>query len=99
MSKINVALITGEECASCYAVQPEITTVAKQLNIPLQTFSAAQNMEKVSQWNIEKIPAVVLLLDDTPVAKCYGYQPQEILSIWLEAKIKDIRCDTKGELL
>ena len=39
-------------------------------------------------WEVEKVPTILLVEDGEIFARCHGFQPEEILEIWLDAKIE-----------
>jgi thioredoxin-like negative regulator of GroEL len=40
-------------------------------------------------WEVEKVPTILLVEDGEIFARCSGFQPEEILEIWLDAKIEE----------
>lgn len=88
-------LVRGDDCANCYALAPVATKVAKAYGLPLVEIEAAeQNGELLRSWAIERVPTFLLLDDGEVFARCAGYQPEEILEIWVEAKLEE-RKDSK----
>ena len=49
--------------------------------------SAETDGEIFREKGIDRIPCTIVLKGDEEVARCYGYQPPEILSLWLKSKI------------
>jgi thioredoxin-like negative regulator of GroEL len=40
-------------------------------------------------WEVEKVPTILLVEDGEIFARCTGFQPEEILELWLDAKIEE----------
>jgi thioredoxin-like negative regulator of GroEL len=40
-------------------------------------------------WEVEKVPTILLTDDGEIFARCTGFQPEEILELWLDAKIEE----------
>lgn len=79
--------ISGDGCASCVALMPEVKEAAKNLNLRALRIDAGDCGKLLEEWGIERLPATVLEKDGKPIAKCYGYQPQEILELWAADKL------------
>jgi thioredoxin-like negative regulator of GroEL len=43
----------------------------------------------MEEWEVEKVPTILLMDDGEIFARCSGFQPEEILEIWLDAKIEE----------
>ena len=43
----------------------------------------------LSEWKIDRVPTVLLLDGGEIFARCAGFQPEEILEIWMEAKLEE----------
>lgn len=76
--------ISGEGCAGCEAVLPVAREVAEELGLRFLRIEAAECRRLIEKWSVEKLPATVLCRDGEAICKCYGYQPKEILLIYLE---------------
>lgn len=82
-------LVRNDACAGCYALAPVAAKVAAAYELPLTELEATEeNAALLQKWEIDKLPAFLLLDDGEAFARCYGYQPEEILEIWVEAKIE-----------
>ena len=42
--------------------------------------------ERVQALCIDRVPTLIVFRDGEEVARCTGYQPEEILELWLDAK-------------
>ena len=48
-----------------------------------------QLQSAAEKYNVVRVPTVVLEDDGVPFASCSGYQPAEILSLWVEAMLEE----------
>lgn len=82
--------VSGEGCANCFSLMPVLRGIADSLNLPLLHLEADETKtEELKALEIDRVPTVLLLKDGEPFARCTGYQPEEILSLWIEAKIDE----------
>jgi thioredoxin-like negative regulator of GroEL len=82
--------VSGESCANCFSLAPILSSLAKEQGERFVHVEAGRDTETLmKEWEVTKLPAVLLIDDGKIFARCYGYQPEEILSIWLEAKLKE----------
>ena len=83
--------ISGESCANCFTLMPvlkgliEARTDIKLVHVEAD-FTTIALME---EWEVEKVPTILLMDDGEIFARCTGFQPEEILEIWLDAKIEE----------
>ena len=89
--------ISGESCANCLTLMPILDElVGKRDDIRLvhieADYSTAELMEK---WGIVKVPTILLTDDGEVFARCSGFQPEEILEIWLDAKLEEHKANFK----
>ena len=83
--------VSGESCANCLTLMPILERLCGERgDIRLvhveATYSTTWLME---EWNIEKVPTILLIEDGEIFARCAGFQPEEILEIWMDAKISE----------
>ena len=95
LSGLNLIEISGGGCAGCEELMPAAKRVAENLGIPFLRIECSVAGTLLSEWGIEKIPATVLADGKKPVCKCYGYQPEEILQLFLEAKLEEYQREEK----
>lgn len=87
--------VFGNSCANCFAMLPVVTNTAKNLQIAMRRVDISDlTPQDVERYNITKVPTVLLLDGDMLVGKCAGYQPEEIFTIWVEAKIEEYQKNT-----
>lgn len=89
LSGICLIEIGGGSCAGCIAVAPVAATVANECAIRFVRADIEDVPEMANEFKVERIPALVLADGGVAFAKCYGYQPQEILSLWVQAKVEE----------
>ncbi len=90
--KIEILEISGEGCANCYSLMPVLKKIADERGLSLKHIEASfENRQELSTYEIDRVPTVILLKDGEPFARCTGYQPEEILGLWIDAKIGEIR--------
>ncbi len=86
---IRLIEIGGDSCAGCIAVLPHCRDVAEKFGLGFIKLGVEDDPEESAKFEIERIPAIILADGGKPFARCYGYQPQEILEIWVEAKLSE----------
>ncbi|MGN0806186.1 MAG: thioredoxin family protein [Candidatus Coproplasma sp.] len=79
--------IGGDSCAGCLAVMPNCRRVAESFGLNFVKLDVEEDAEQVKNFNIDRIPTVILWDEGKILAQCSGYQPQEILELWVEAKL------------
>ena len=79
--------ISGEGCDACLAVMPCCSEIAKNFNLKFVHIRIEDDPSVVGRYNLERIPTIILAEDGEPFAKCSGYQPPEILELWVQAKL------------
>lgn len=94
MSEINhkdICLIEigGDFCANCLAVLPEAKEIAEENGVRFLRVDIDETPQAIEKYEIERIPSIVLTYKGESFAKCSGYQPREIFSLWVEAKIEE----------
>ena len=83
--------ISGESCANCLTLMPLLKELIDARNdIRLVHVEADYNtLPLMEAWEVEKVPTILLMDDGEIFARCSGFQPEEILEIWLDAKIEE----------
>ena len=83
--------ISGESCANCLTLMPILQRLcAARDDVRLvhveADFSTTELME---EWDVVRVPTILLIEDGEIFARCAGFQPEEILEIWLDAKLEE----------
>ena len=91
MSKnIKVIEFSGESCANCYSLMPILFEILKSYeDVELVHIEVEKDqIDIIEKYQIDRVPTILILKDEEEVGRCRGYQPEEILAIWLEYKIE-----------
>lgn len=91
--RIKVIEFSGEGCANCYSLMSILTIIMNSYNDCLLEHIeiSKDDMDIVEKYDIDRVPTILVLKDDEEIARCRGYQPEEILAIWLDDKIEQAR--------
>ena len=81
--------IGGSACAGCHQLMPSARQAAQNAGIPFYYFDESEAEELIKEWNVKTVPSLVLADCGVPFAEAHGYQPQEILEIWIEFKLQE----------
>ena len=86
-----VVEISGESCANCLTLMPILKElISARDDVKLVHVEADYStLDLMEEWGIEKVPTILLMDDGEIFARCSGYQPEEILEIWLDSKIEE----------
>ncbi len=83
----------GDSCASCHAVMPVLSALAPRFGYKFIRVNAEDDGKLAEEYSITRVPTVILADGGREFARFSGYQPPEILEIWLEAKTEDYKKD------
>lgn len=88
---ICVVEISGEGCANCLSLMPILHEICSNRNdCRLVHIEADENtIELLEALNIQTVPTILIMKDGEERARCKGYQPEEILELWIDAKIAE----------
>lgn len=86
---IKLIEISGDSCANCHALMPQLSAIARDNNLEFERIDIETCPAAIEKYAIDRIPSVIIADGDEIIAKCSGYQPQEILELWVAAKIED----------
>lgn len=85
--KYELLEVSGESCANCLTLLPVVNRLAAARGIPVRHLELTQEtVEKAQALQIERVPTLIVYRDGAEIARCTGYQPEEILEVWLDAK-------------
>lgn len=90
---ITVIEVSGESCANCLSLMPILYKLVSNIDgVELHHIEASEEtVGLLDTFNVEAVPTILVMNGDKVHAKCKGFQPEEILDLWLEAKINEIR--------
>lgn len=86
---VQVVEISGESCANCLTLMPILyEIVSKRNDVELVHIEASETTVNImKEYQIDRVPTILLLDDGVEFARATGFQPQEILELWLNNKI------------
>ena len=84
---------SGNSCANCLASTREVNRVLKdRRDIVRVHFEIDDSSEEiVKKYRIDRVPTLMVMKGETEIARVRGYQPEEILALWLDAKIEEAK--------
>lgn len=90
---ISIIEVSGESCANCYSLMPLLAAyVKKRDDCMLHHLEVSEEtMPLVEELHVVSVPTIIICHDDEIMASCRGFQPEEILTIWLDSKIAEIK--------
>ena len=83
--------VSGESCANCLTLMPilkEICDARGDIRL-VHVEADYSTMPLMEKWEVVKVPTILLVEDGEIFARCAGFQPEEILEIWMDAKIEE----------
>lgn len=83
--------VSGESCANCLTLMPILKSLCEARgDVRLVHVEADYStLALMEAWEVEKVPTILLVEDGEIFARCSGFQPEEILEIWLDAKLEE----------
>lgn len=88
-----VVEISGNSCANCLSLLPVLNNiVGAREDCRLVHIEADETtMDLMEHFDVQVAPTILITLDGEIMARCKGYQPEEILELWIDAKIEEIK--------
>ena len=82
--------ISGESCANCLTLMPILQEICDARDdVRLVHVEADYSTTALMEtWDIVKVPTILLMDDGEIFARCTGFQPEEILELWLDAMLE-----------
>ena len=82
---------SGEGCMGCLTLVPVLNSVlGGRKDIRLEQVEVSEDTKDiVTFFGVDRVPTVILADDGKEFARCHGYQPEEILELWIDAKIEE----------
>lgn len=83
--------VSGESCANCLTLMPileELCSARGDIRL-VHVEADYSTLALMEEWEVVKVPTILLVEDGEIFARCTGFQPEEILEIWLDAKIEE----------
>ena len=93
LNGLNVIEFSGESCANCISLMPLLHSLLKKYDdVKLHHVEVSHDtMDIVKKYNVDRVPTILIVKDGVEVDRCRGFQPEEILEIWLDAKFSQAR--------
>lgn len=90
---ICVIEVSGESCANCLSLMPILSRLVGQRDDArlIHIEASEQTMPLIEHFDIQSVPTILVTLDGEIKSRCKGFQPEEILELWLDAKIEEIK--------
>lgn len=90
MKKFKLIQLNGDVCVGCAQTLPVVHQVIKDREDCdfVELGELEQIAEVVKRYELVQLPALVLVCGDDYLGEVHGYQPEEILAAWLDAKIE-----------
>ncbi len=85
--------VSGESCANCFSLLPLVSKIVRERG-DCKFFhieAGHDTKELLSGFEIVEVPTLLVCLDGEEKARCKGFVPEEILSLWIDAKIGDCK--------
>lgn len=88
--RYKIVLLDQMSCANCYAMQNELKPICEKKGIEFQLITvSAVDIDFIKKYDVVSYPTGLLFGDDELLGKFKGYQPNEILEIWIDTKINE----------
>lgn len=82
---------SGEDCGACRSLLPVLHALLdgrKDIKLAHVEVNPA-NKEAVEAFAVDYLPTVLLCDDGEIFARCHGFQPEEILELWIDGKLEE----------
>lgn len=86
-----IALIETDGCVSCIGLEHEVLSVLDKFEeLSLNVYRNQEEAQEVlDKYQVDKLPALLLLDEEKLLGQLSGYQPAFILEVWLENLLKE----------
>ena len=90
---LQVLEVSGEGCANCISLMTMLSCVVGPRNdVELVHFELDENSKNfIEEYDIDRVPTVLLLDNGKEIARVKGYQPEEVFEVWLDYKIDEYK--------
>ena len=81
--------VSGESCANCLSLMPVLSSiVSNRKDVRLVHVEADDTTaEFLTRYEIRQVPTILLMDDGNVFARAVGFQPEEILELWINSKL------------
>lgn len=88
--RYKMILLDQLSCANCYAMQHELKPICEKMGIDFELRTDSQvDIEFIKKYDVISYPTGLLFDNDELLGKFKGYQPNEIIEIWLDTKLEE----------
>lgn len=91
---ICIVEISGEGCANCLSLMPVLYEICKDRKdsrlVHIDATESDESVELMEALNVQTAPTILIMKDGEEKARCKGYQPEEILEVWIDAKVSEL---------
>lgn len=90
MNNFKMVLLDQLSCANCYALQHELKPICEEKGIEFILITDSNiDSDFIKQYEVVSYPTGLLFNGDKFLGKFKGYQPKEIMEIWLDTKLNE----------
>jgi thioredoxin 1 len=91
LSGLCVIEVSGESCANCLSLMPVLSAIVERRDdVKLVHIEAdATTVDFMNKYDVRQVPTILLTDEGEEFARAVGFQPEEILELWLDAKIEE----------
>ena len=84
--------VSGESCANCITLMPILDRlVSPREDCKLVHIEAShETMDLIQRFEVRQAPTILITKDGEVLERVVGFQPEEILEIWLDDKLSKI---------
>ncbi|MDF9823777.1 thioredoxin 1 [Breznakia sp. PF5-3] len=88
-----LVLVSGDGCANCTTMTPIVNQMRDKFDeLSVYVVDINQSNHKITEfYEIEVVPTILLLHRGHVISKVTGYQPEEILEIYIDCKIGEYK--------
>ncbi len=92
---ICVVEISGEGCANCLSLMPVLYEIVSKRDdcklVHIEATEDDESVELMEALNVQTAPTIIIFKDGVEYVRCKGYQPDEILELWIDAKVEELK--------
>ena len=90
---ISIVEVSGESCANCLTLMPILEKlVSERPDLKLFHIEASEEtMSLIEKYGIRQVPTIMIMKDDKCYVSCRGFQPEEILELWIDKKVEELK--------
>ena len=88
---ICVVEFSGEDCGACLSLMPvlhDLVDAREDMRL-VHVEVNAENKELVEAFQVDRVPPVLLTDEGEVFGECHGFQPEEILELWIDPKLEE----------